>query len=117
MAKLTIYHNPRCSKSRAALKLIEDEGHEPEVILYLQDPPSQKKLDELLKAVGREPLEAMRTKEKAFKELGLSKTDKRPRREWIKLMVENPVLIERPIVVRGKKAVLGRPVEDVERLL
>ena len=75
MPKAVIYHNPRCSKSRAALKLIEDEGYEPEVILYLQDPPSQKKLDELLKAMGREPLEAMRTGEKVFKELGLSKKD------------------------------------------
>lgn len=117
MAKLTIYHNPRCSKSRAAMKLIEDEGHEAEVILYLEEPPSQEKLDELLKAMDREPLEAMRTKEKAFKELGLSKTDNRSRREWIKLMVENPMVIERPIVVRGKKAVLGRPVDDVEKLL
>jgi arsenate reductase len=117
MAKLTIYHNPRCSKSRAAMKLIEDEGYEAEVILYLEEPPSQQKLDELLTAMGREPLEAMRTNEKAFKELGLSKTDQRSRREWIKLMVENPVLIERPIVVRGKKAVLGRPVDDIEKLL
>ncbi len=117
MDKLTIYHNPRCSKSRGALKLIEDEGHEPEVILYLENPPSQEKLDELLTALGREPLEAMRTKEKAFQDLGLAKTDKRPRREWIKLMVENPVLIERPIVVRGRTAVLGRPVDDVEKLL
>jgi len=62
MAELIIYHNPRCSKSRAAMKLIEDEGHEPEVILYLENPPSQKELDELLKAMGREPLEAMRMK-------------------------------------------------------
>ena len=117
MSKVTIYHNPRCSKSRQTLALLEEKACNVDIIEYLKTPPSVAKLDELLKAMGKEPLEVIRTKEAAFKELGLSKSDHRPRKEWLTLMVQNPVLIERPIVVKGKKAALGRPPEDVLKIL
>jgi len=117
MAKVVIYHNPRCTKSRQTLALIREEGIEPEVVEYLQDPPSATQLDAFLRAMKREPLEAMRTKEPRFKELGLSKKDVRSRRDWIRIMVKNPVLIERPIVTTGKTAALGRPPEDVLEIL
>ena len=117
MSKVTIYHNPRCTKSRQTLALLEEKGCDVEIIEYLKTPPSVTKLDELLKAMGKEPLDVIRTKEAAFKELGLAKSDQRPRKEWIQLMVRNPVLIERPIVVKGQKAALGRPPENVLKIL
>jgi len=117
MAKVTIYHNPRCTKSRQTLALLEKKGCDVDIIEYLKDPPSAARLDELLKAMGKEPLEAIRTKETTFKDLGLSKQDLRSRRDWLQLMSDNPVLIERPIVVKGKKAALGRPPEDVLKIL
>ncbi len=117
MSKVTIYHNPRCSKSRQTLALLEEQGIHAEVIEYLKSPPSATKLEEVLKALGKEPIEVIRTKEATFKDLGLKKTDERSRQEWIRLMVENPVLIERPIVVKGSKAALGRPPESVLAIL
>ena len=117
MSKVTIYHNPRCTKSRQTLALLQAQGIEPQIIEYLNTPPSSARLDELLKAMGKEPIEVMRTKEATFKELGLSKQDDRPRKEWLQLMVKNPILIERPIVVKGKKAALGRPPEQVLEIL
>lgn len=114
---LSIYHNPRCSKSRQALALLHERGEEPRVILYLQTPPTVAELDALSRAMKLEPLEFMRTGEKRFKELGLSTSDQRARKEWLRLMADNPVLIERPIVSRGEMAVLGRPPESVLSLL
>ena len=112
----SIFHNPSCSKSRETLALLENRGVHPEVILYLETPPNAKTLDDVLKKLGKEPLEMMRTKETAFKKLGLSKKDTRSRTEWIQLMVDNPVLIERPIVIKGSKAALGRPPIDVLKI-
>ena len=113
---IRIYHNPRCSKSRQTLQLIRDAGEEPEVIEYLQSPPTEKELDNLLKLLGLEPYELMRKGEAVYKELGLGKKDF-SRKEAIKVMVENPKLIERPIVVKDNRAVLGRPPENVNGLL
>ena len=113
---IRIYHNPRCSKSRQTLQLIRDAGVEPEVVEYLQNPPSQKELDNLLKLLGLEPHELMRKGEAVYKELGLGKKDL-SRKEAIKVMVENPKLIERPIVVKDNRAILGRPPENVNELL
>ena len=113
---MKIYHNPRCSKSRQTLKLIQDAGVEPEVVEYLNSPPSRKELDAILKLLGMEPKDLMRKGEAIFKEFGLGSKEL-SRQEAIKVMVENPKLIERPIVVRGKKAVLGRPPENVNELL
>ncbi len=113
---VTIYHNPRCGKSRQTLGLIREAGIEPKVIEYLKTPPDAGQLDSLLKKLGCEPQEIMRKGEKVYKELGLAKKDL-SRTAAIRTLVENPILIERPIVVKGKKAVLGRPPENVQALL
>lgn len=117
MADITIYHNPRCSKSRETLALLQDRGLEVEVVEYLKDPPSAARLDALIKMLDLEPTAIIRAKEARFKELGLSLADRRSRRDWLRILSENPVLIERPIVVRGKRAALGRPPENVLRIL
>jgi arsenate reductase len=113
---MKIYHNPRCGKSRQTLQLIQDAGVEPEVVEYLKAPPSEKELDQLLKQLGLEPQELMRKKEQVYQELDLSNRQL-TRSQAIKIMVENPILIERPIVVKGDKAVLGRPPENVNDLI
>lgn len=114
--RITIYHNPRCSKSRQTLQLIRDSGVEPEVVEYLKTPPPADELDRLLKKLSLEPAELMRRKEAVFKELEL-KSRNLTRDEAIAIMVEHPVLIERPIVVKGNAAVIGRPPENVNELL
>ena len=114
-SKVTIYHNPRCTKSRQTLQLIRDAGVEPEIVEYLKSPPTTAEIDSILKKLKLEPLEAMRRKEAVFKELGLSSDTSRE--DAISAMAENPILIERPIVVRGRKAVIGRPPENVNDLL
>ena len=113
---MKIYHNPRCSKSRQTLQLIQGTGVEPEIVEYLKAPPSENELDQLLKKLGLEPQELMRKKETVYQELDLSHRQL-TRSQAIKIMVENPILIERPIVVQGNKAVLGRPPENVNSLL
>lgn len=114
-ARVTIYHNPRCSKSRQTLQLIRDAGVEPEVVEYLKSPPTVEEIDAILRKLQLEPLDAMRHKEAVFRELGLSNESSRD--EAISAMAENPILIERPIVVRGQRAVIGRPPENVNGLL
>lgn len=111
-----IYHNPRCSKSRQTLKLIQDAGIEPEVIRYLETPPSTQELEELIDKLGIEPQELMRKGESVYRELGIASREL-SRGEAIQLLHDNPKLIERPIVVRDERAVLGRPPEDVLELL
>ncbi len=111
-----IYHNPRCSKSRETLKLLQDKGIEPEVILYLETPPDVKTIKALLKKLGKPPIEAMRTKEAEFKEQGLNQ-DGIKDEQLIQAMADTPKLIERPIVVNGDKAALGRPPEQVLDIL
>ncbi len=112
---MKIYHNPRCAKSRAGLKLLQEAGKEVEIIEYLKNPPTEKELKEILKMLGMKPRELIRKNEAVFKEQfkGKNLTDD----EWIRIMVENPRLIERPIVVAGGKAVLGRPTEKINELL
>jgi arsenate reductase len=109
---IKIYHNPRCSKSRETLKLLEERDIEPEIIKYLDTPPSKTMLKKLLKMLGMKPRDLMRKKEALYKELNLAdeslKVD-----ELVQAMVDNPRLIERPIVVNGDKAALGRPPESV----
>ena len=109
---VTIYHNPRCSKSRAALKLLQDRGIEPKIVEYLKTPPDAKTLDGFLKTLGMEPRELMRRKETPYSENNLA-DESLGRAALIEAMVANPVLIERPIVVNGKKVALGRPPENV----
>lgn len=113
---VTIYHNPRCSKSRQTLQLIQKHGIEPEIVEYLECPPSASELDGLLKMLGLEPRELLRKGEPDYKSAGLDDMSL-SRRELIKRMVAHPRLIERPIVVAGGRAVLGRPPENVLKLL
>ncbi len=115
MKKITIYHNPRCSKSREALAILQEKNCLLETIEYLKTPLNASKIKTLLKQLQLNPIDIMRTKETCFSELGLSK--KSTDAVLIKAMVENPILIERPIVSDGKKAVIGRPVENVLKLL
>ena len=112
---MKIYHNPRCAKSRAGLKLLQEAGKEVEIIEYLKNPPTEKELKEILKMLGMKPRDLIRKNEAVFKEQfkGKNFTDD----EWIRIMVENPRLIERPIVIAGGKAVLGRPTEKINELL
>ncbi|KAA0137860.1 arsenate reductase (glutaredoxin) [Gimesia chilikensis] len=113
---MKIYHNPRCGKSRQTLALIEEAGIEPEVIEYLKTPPTAEELDAILKKLKIEPQELMRKSEAIYKELKLGEREL-SRDEAIAVMLEHPKLIERPIVVQGRKAVLGRPPENVKELL
>jgi len=116
MSEVTIYHNPRCSKSRQTLALLQDKGIEPEVVLYLEDPPDARTLKRLLKLLNLQPRALMRSKEAAYRALGLGDTEHSDE-ALIDAMVANPILIERPIVVRGSNAVLGRPPENVLELI
>ena len=113
---VTIYHNPRCSKSRQTLALLEKRGIAPKIVPYLDQPPSASTLDKILKSLGKEPRDLMRRKEEPFGRLGLS-DPQLTRKQLIQAMVENPILIERPIVVAGKRAALGRPPEAVLEIL
>lgn len=111
----TIYHNPRCSKSRETLKLLEERGIAPTIVKYLDTPPDAAALSSLLDMLGLEPRELMRRKEKEYKELGLD-DQALQRDDLIRAMVEHPRLIERPIVVKDRRAALGRPPEQVLEL-
>jgi arsenate reductase len=117
MADLTLWHNPRCSKSRQAKDLLEAAGAPFEERRYLDEPPTAAELDAVLTALGKEPWEVARTGEAVAKELRL-RDEPHDRARWIELMVANPVLIERPILVTADgRAVVGRPPEAVESLL
>lgn len=108
----TIYHNSRCSKSRQTLALLEENSDDIEIVEYLKTPPTTKELDEICKKLDLEPQKLMRKKEAIYKELNLGQREL-SRKEALQVMVENPKLIERPIVISGKQAVIGRPPENV----
>lgn len=112
---LKIYHNKMCGKSRQTLELINNSGQEVEIIEYLKTPPSAEELQEILTKLNMQPQQLIRRNEKLFKEQFADKqfSDE----EWIKVMVANPILIERPIVIKGDRAVIGRPPEKVTELL
>jgi len=112
--KVKIYHNARCSKSRAGLELLRSRGIEPEVVEYMHAPPDAGALKKLLRLLGMSPRELIRRKEKTYAELGLEDaTDE----DLIEAMAEHPALIERPIVVAGDRAVVGRPTERILDIL
>lgn len=114
---VTIYHNPRCSKSRETLALIKEQGIEPTIVQYLETPPDAATLKTLLKELGfTSARQLMRHKEDLYKELNLA-NESLTEDQLIDAMVNNPKLIERPIVVRGKKARIGRPPEQVLEIL
>lgn len=116
MPNLTIYHNPRCSKSRQTLALIEEAGITPEVKLYLEQVPSADELTALIGKLGISPRDLLRKGEQDFKDQNL-KNPELSDADIIEAMTQYPKLIERPIVVSGTKAVLGRPPENVKALL
>lgn len=116
MTDLTFYHNPRCSKSRGALELIEARGLRPTVIRYLETPPSASELESLLGKLGIAARDLLRSGEEEYKALGLADSDLSEAR-LIEAMSQHPKLIERPILVAGDRAVIGRPPERVLELL
>ncbi|MDH5513168.1 MAG: arsenate reductase (glutaredoxin) [Gammaproteobacteria bacterium] len=113
---VTIYHNPRCSKSRQALALLEKRGIRPRIIEYLVTPPTEAELKSLLKRLGITPRELLRTKEEEYKKAKLDRPDVTDA-EIIRALVKHPRLMERPIVVNGDKAALGRPPENVLKII
>lgn len=112
---MKVYHNPRCSKSRQTLQIIEEKGIEVEIIKYLEDVPSEAELKAVLKALGIPAEKLLRKGEADFKENFKGKDLSED--EWIKAMIQYPKMIERPIVVKDNKAVLGRPPENVLDLI
>ena len=113
---MKIYHNPRCSKSRQSLALLQEAGVETEVIEYLTDPPTVDELAQILDALQMEPTDLMRTGEAVYQELGL-REKQLSRQEAIETLIQHPVLMQRPIVVNGDQAVIGRPPENLKTLL
>ena len=111
-----IYHNPRCSKSRMTLELLQGQSIDPEVVKYLETPPTAAELEQILTMLGIEPQALMRKKEAEYKEAGLNQSGL-SRAEQIKRMVAHPKVIERPIVVNGGRAAVGRPPEQVLDIL
>jgi len=112
--KTIIWHNPRCSKSRAGLKYLEEQRIDHEVVRYLDTPPSEAQIREVLGKLGMAPRELMRTKETIYRELGLKNvTDD----ALIAAMAEHPKLIERPVVIHGDKAVVARPAEKIAEIV
>jgi arsenate reductase len=114
--EITIYHNPRCSKSRQTLALLEENGINPIIIDYLKTPPTHQQLDSILRGLEIQPRELMRKGEALYKELELH-DDGLSRDQLIDAMVKNPKLIERPIVVAGDEIVIGRPPQNVLSIL
>lgn len=112
---MTLYHNPRCGKSRAALALLQEQGVEVQVVEYLKNPLSLEALRDLQQRLGLAPARWVRTAEPPFKEEGLSPQS--PDEEILRAMTRHPILIERPIAVAGSRAVVGRPPENVLTLL
>jgi arsenate reductase len=113
---VTIYHNPRCGKSRQTLQLLREQGFEPDVIEYLKSPPSHQELDDILQKLDMEPRQLMRIKETDYQ---VNRLDDATlgRQALINAMVEHPILIERPIVLAKDKAAIGRPPENVLAIL
>lgn len=115
MSSFTIYHNPKCTKSRATLALLQEHGIEPKVMEYLKTPPTAAELKAVIGKLGISPEQLVRKGEEIYKTdyAGKKLTDA----QWIEAMVSHPILIERPIVVTGNRAVIGRPPENVIQLL
>lgn len=108
---ITIYHNPRCSKSRKTLALLQERGIEPNIVEYLKNPPDKRELEIITRKLGVKPEQIVRRGEASFKEkfAGKSLSDS----EWLDALAKHPILIERPIVIKGERAVIGRPPENV----
>ncbi len=116
MTNVTIYHNPRCSKSRQTLELLQEKGIDADVVEYLSTPPDSAQLDHILTLLGLEPHELMRSNEAEYREQGMDNPDL-TRKQLIALMVQYPKVIQRPIVIKDGKAAIGRPPETVLEIL
>jgi len=116
MSDIEIWHNPRCSKSRQTLALLQERDIEPTIVKYLDDPPSKDRLAEVLGYLGISPRELLRKREDAYKELGLS-DESLSDEALMEAMIDRPKLIERPIVIRSNRAAIGRPPESVLEIL
>ena len=112
---MIIYHNPRCRKSREGLAYLEEKGQKAEVREYLKEPFSKQELSEVIQKLGIEPSALLRKSEQIYKDQYRGKDIKEG--QWIDIMLEHPRLIERPIIVGGSKAVIGRPKEEIDKLL
>ena len=113
---IIIYHNPRCSKSRQTMSLIREQGHTPKIIEYLKEPPSVSEILNILSLLKVEPRAILRTKEGLYKELKLSSSELTVN-QLVEAIANNPILMERPIVINGNKATIGRPPENVLPIL
>ena len=115
--KCTIYHNKKCSKSRATLELLQSKGLEPTIIEYLKNSPTVDELEEIIIKLNIHPKQLISFKEDKAKELGISAGEQLTNEQWIAILAKNPDLIERPIVVTVSGAVIGRPPENVLKLI
>ena len=115
MQNIQIWHNPKCSKSRAAMQLLEDKNIDANVVKYLETTPSKEQLIDILKKLNIKASQLLRTGEDIYKELNLK--DEIDEEKIIEAMVQNPILIERPIIIKGDCAVIARPIENLEDLL
>jgi arsenate reductase len=113
---IKIFHNPHCSKSRQTLELLQANSTQPEIVEYLKNPPGIAELKQILEFLGLEPRQLMRSKEAEYQENNLD-DQSLSRDQLLQAMVDHPILIERPIVIRGKRAVIGRPPEKVLEIL
>lgn len=116
MSGITIYHNPSCSKSRGALQILRDRGVEAAVVEYLKDAPSRSELERFLRLLDGPPSELVR-QDKRFRELGLDASDYETPEAVVELLLAHPELMQRPVILRGERAVIARPPERVELLL
>jgi arsenate reductase len=116
MSETTIYYNPDCSKCREALCMLEERGLKPQIIEYLQTAPGESEIRELLARLGIKAEELVRKSEPLFEEK-FAGNPPRTEEQWIRLMAENPILIQRPIVIHGGRAIIGRPPRVIENIL
>ncbi|MFA5428044.1 MAG: arsenate reductase (glutaredoxin) [Sulfurimonas sp.] len=115
MSEITIWHNPKCSKSSEAMEILKSGGYETSVVKYLVDSPTEMQIREVLKMLGVSARELMRTKEELYTELNLA--DELDEDKLILAMVKHPKLIERPVIIKGDRAIIGRPSEKIIKFL
>lgn len=115
MSEITIWHNPKCSKSREAMEILNNGGYEASVVRYLEDSPAEMQIREVLKMLGVSARELMRTKEELYTELNLA--DELDEDKLILAMAKYPKLIERPVIIKGNRAIIGRPADKIIKFL
>ena len=116
-AKPTLFHNPQCSKSRGAKELLDTSGVDYELVEYLKAPPTKAELERIVDLIDDPPAALVRSKDPKFKDLGLDAKDYTDKKSVVALLVEHPQLMERPVVIKGNKAAIGRPLENISAIL